>query len=370
MRNYPNSKSISSLIAVLVVVIIILAAGLSYFAIYGNKTITSTTVVTSTSKSIFTNPLLLYSADSQVNESAKLEAGFTVQTGIPMATPVDAGSGTLAADIAAGDPVSVFLSVARTTLEPAALGAEFPGWAIAFASDQVSIAYTSASSQTAAGKAVITAYSTATTTNTTQAWFEFFNNLTSGAVKVGISNPNADPGGYRAWMVLELAGITYDGGVANEQYFANRMLTNQGNVTGASSAALVPALLTGQIQFLFYYKSAITTAGLNLIQLPNGINLALPSYNSYYSQATYPIKSGLQVGSAMLIWITVPKDSTDPSDSVSFVVYVVQNRQSVLADFGLSSLDPAQLYNSTGYMVPAPIVSLLNGGALTDEGPV
>ena len=137
-----------------------------------------------------------------MNESTLLEQGFTSQTGIPMATPVSAGSSALAVNIAAGNPVSVFLSVSRSTLQGPALGTNFPGWAIAFASDQVGIAYTSATSQTAAGKAVLAAYTTASTTNTTAAWFNFFNNLTSGSVKVGISNPNADPAGYRAWMVL------------------------------------------------------------------------------------------------------------------------------------------------------------------------
>lgn len=377
MRNDANSKSVSSLVAALVIVVIILAASVGYFAIYG-KSVTSVTTtptmvnstVTSTSKSIIANPLLLYSADSQVNESTAFEAGFTAQTGIPMAAPVVAGSGTLASNIKAGDPVSIFLSVSRSSVGSSALGTEFPGWAIAFASDQVGIAYTSSSLQTTAGKAVLAAYTTAINANTTGAWFDFFNNLTSGSVKVGISNPNTDPAGYRGWMVLELAGIAFDGGAANEQYFVNRMLESHGNITGASAAALVPALLTGQIQFLFYYKSAITSAGLNMLQLSNGVNLAQSSYNSFYSQATYPTNNGLEKGSAMLIWLTVPKDSTDSTNSVSFVVYVVQNYQTVLKDFGLVSVLPAQLYNTTGYTVPAPLVSLLDSGTLVDEGPV
>ena len=158
--------------------------------------------------------------------------------------------------------------------------------------------------------------------------------------------------------------------MANEQYFVNRMLTNQGNITGASAAALVPALVTGQIQFLFYYKSAILAGGLSEIQLTNGVNLALSTYNTYYGQATYTITSGVQKGSAMLIWITVPKDSTDTADSVSFVVYVVQNWQTVLKNFVLTPLTPTQLYNTTGYTVPSPIVNLLKAGTLVDMGAV
>ena len=264
-----SSRGIATTVVVLVVIVIILIAGVAYLAVSPTKTVTSvvtqtstaTSVVsstvtsTATTTSIFANPLLLYSADSQVNESGVLEAAFTAQTGTPMATPVSAGSGALAADISAGDPVSVFLSISHSSVGQGDLGAEYPGWAIAFAGDQFDIAYSASTSQTAGGKAVLAAYATASTTNTTGAWYDFFNNLTSGQVKVGISNPVADPAGYRGWLSMELAGIAYDGGIANEQYFVNRMLTNQANVTGPSAAALVPSLQTGQIQFLFYYRS-------------------------------------------------------------------------------------------------------------------
>jgi molybdate/tungstate transport system substrate-binding protein len=332
--------------------------------------VSSTVTSTKTTTSIFGNPLLLYSADAYVNESGLLEKGFTAQTGIPMATPVDAGSSTLAADISAGDPVSVFLSVSRTAVESTALGAQFPGWAVAFAGDQMGIAYTSASTTTPAAKTALAAYNTAVSTNTTTAWYEFFSNITSGAVKVGISNPNADPAGYRGWLVLELAGIAYDGGTANQQYFTTRMLTNQGNVTGASAAALIPALDTGQINFLFIYKSDIASEGLNLIQLQNGVNLGLAAYNTFYAQATYTTTSAVQKGSAIVLWLSVPKDSTDTTDSVSFVIYVIENYKTVLSNFGLTPLTPVQLYNSTGYTVPSSIVALLNAGTLVDKGAV
>ena len=366
-----TTRGIATGIAVVVVIIIVLAASVGYFALSTETSIVSSTVnSTKATANTFANPLLMYSADAYTNESAFLEKGFTAQTGIPMATPIAAGSSTLSADIAAGDPVSVFLSVSRTAVQGPALGSEFPGWAVAFAADQMGIAYSNATASSAGGKTVIAAYNTAVSTNTTADWYAFFNNLTSGSVKIGISNPNTDPAGFRAWIVLELAGIAYDGGVANEQYFANRMLTNQGNITGASAASLVPALLTGQIQFLFIYKSDIASEGLSLVQLSSGVNLGLQPCNTFYEQATYMTTAGVQKGSAIVLWLSVPKDSTDPTDSVNFVVYTIENYQNVLKNFGLVNLVPAQLYNTTGYTVPVPLVSLLNTGTLVDEGPV
>lgn len=377
-----SSKGISTVVIVLIIIVIILLAGVAYLAAIPAKTITSvstavsTSVVsstvtsTATTTSIFANPLLLYSADSQYNESSVLEAAFTAQTGIPMATPVSAGSGALAADIAAGDPVSVFLSISHGSVSQGDLGSEFPGWAIAFAGDQFDIAYSAATNQTTGGQAVLAAYQTAVATNSTSAWFDFFNNLTSGAVKIGIANPVADPAGYRGWIALELAGIAYNGGIANEQYFVNRTLANQANVTGPSAAALVPALESGQIQFLFYYRSAIVSGGLNLIQLAEPVNLGEAIDNSFYGQANYTLPTEVESGSAITLWITVPKDSTDAGDSVKFVVFVILNYATLLKDFDLKPFSPAHLYNSTGYTVPAPIVTLLNNGTLVDEGPV
>ncbi len=376
------------MVVVLVVIVIILLAGVAYLAVVPAKTVTSTLTTTSvssslstvssvvtstqTTTSIFANPLLLYSADSQVNESNHLEAAFTAATGIPMATPVSGGSGGLAADIAAGDPVSVFLSISHSSVSQGDLGNKsFPGWAIAFAGDQFDIAYSPATNQSTAGQAVLAAYATAASTNSTSAWYDFFNNLTSGAVKVGISNPVADPAGYRGWLALELAGIAYAGGMSNEMYFVNRTLANNVNVTGASAAALVPALESGQIQFLFYYRSAIVSGGLGLIQLAEPANLGVGANNNFYGQANYTVSPGdVETASAITLWITVPADSTDPVDSVNFVAFVIVNFPTVLKNFDLTYFMPAHLYNSTGYTVPAPIVALLNNGTLVDEGPV
>jgi molybdate/tungstate transport system substrate-binding protein len=382
-----STRGIATVVIVLVIIVIILLAGVGYLIATPPKTVSSvmtttavatsvsvvSSVVTSTkiTTSIFANPLLLYSADSQVNESGVLESAFTNQTGIPMATPVSAGSGALATDIAAGDPVSVFLSISHSSVSQGDLNTTFPGWAIAFAGDQFDIAYSAATNQSAAGRAVLSAYQTASTTNSTSAWYDFFNNLTSGSVKVGISNPVADPAGYRGWLALELAGIAYAGGMSGEQYFVNRTMANSVNVTGPSAAALVPALQSGQIQFLFYYRSAIVSGGLNLIQLANPTNLGVAADNTFYGQANYTVSPGdVETGSAITLWITVPKDSTDPTDSVTFVVFVIVNYQTLLKNFMLSPFSPAHLYNSTGYTVPAPIVALLNNGTLVDEGPV
>jgi molybdate/tungstate transport system substrate-binding protein len=361
-----HSKAIGSMIIAIVVVVIVLVAGAGYYVYYNIKSNTfSTTDTAMTTSTSSATALLLYTADAYANESMLLDSGFTSSTHIPITIAQDAGASALAALISAGDPVSVFLSVAHNTVENNSLGSEFPGWAIAFAGDQMGIAYSSATNSTGGGRQVLASYLAAEATNTTRAWYNFFDNLTSGSVKVGISNPNVDPAGFRAWMVLQLAGIEY---VGNRSYFVDRMIGN--NITGVSAAALVPALDTGNIQFLFIYRSDIGVSGLGLIQLANSINLGNPSYNALYSQASYTITSGTETGSAIELWLSVPKDTNNLNESVDFVVYVLQNFQTVLKNYDLVSFSPANLYNDTGYTVPAPIVSLLSSGSLVDKGSV
>lgn len=403
-----REKAIGTIVAVLVIIVIILAAGLGYVALTKSSTVTSTvtgstqtatvsgtptTIVTTVSgtpttivttntatvsktvtatSSCTSTPLLLYTADAYPLEMTALGGNFTASTCIPAVLAQEQGVGADDALIAGGAPVSVFLSISKGGVESSGLGSEYPGWAVSFASDEMAIAYTSASTTSSAAQAVLTAYNTATTSNTTAAWYTFFNDLTSGSVKVGISDPNLDPAGYRAWMVLQLAGIAYGnsgaGGTAYQQSFVNNVLTNKDNATGASAAALIPALATGQINFLFIYKSDVASNGLTLMQLPNEVNLGVVSNNNFYKQATYPSAGVTETGAAISLWLSVPSDATNPTGAVQFVVYTIQNYQTVLKSFGLTPIIPAQLYADSNATVPSAITALVTSGTLVNEG--
>jgi molybdate/tungstate transport system substrate-binding protein len=316
------------------------------------------------SSTIPPKPLILYSADAYVLESAMLEGAFTNSTGIMMAPPKSGGSLLLAQEISQGNPVSVFISVSHGAVTASLLGNESSGWAIAFAADQMALAYSNSSLQNSAASGAVAAYDSAVASNTTAGWNNFFTMVSSGSVKVGFGNPNADPAGYRGWIVLEAAGQAY----ANDSsFFVNRMLSNNGNVTAASAADLVGPLETGQIQFLFIYKSSAIAHKLNYLQLPGQVNLGNAKYSKFYSQFSYKISSGVQKGGVINLWITVPADSTDTTDSLQFVAFVVKKSPMLLSPFGLVPITPAKLYNST--TVPQPLQELVNQGYLQPSGP-
>jgi molybdate/tungstate transport system substrate-binding protein len=225
------------------------------------------------------------------------------------------------------------------------------------------MAYTDATNQSGSAKVAFSDYERASKSNATKDWNLFFRDVTSGSLRVGISDPNADPAGYRGWIVLEAAGSTY----ANDSsFFTKRMLSNAGNVTGSSAANLIAPLQAGQIQFLLIYKSAAISHALNYLALPDSTNLGDQTRGSYYSRFTYALKTSVQKGAPIVLYITVPRGSTEYIDAVQFTVYTVTNAPILLKSYGLSVFSKPKLYNSTA--VPGPIGQLVMSGFISYGG--
>lgn len=305
--------------------------------------------------------LSIYVADAYTEEANFLGEEFQKSTGIPF-TIKSGGSFGLAREIMISGHGDIFMPVALEATFPVYLGNYSPGWAIAFASDQMSIVYTNASINNVYAEYALSNATIAMSTNSTRNWYNFFYILSSGKVKVGISNPNIDPAGFRAWLVLKLASYLY----ANDiNFFYKRMLENRGNVTGQHAAELVAPLISGDINFLFIYKSAAIAKRLNYIVLPPQINLGDPRYSLFYHNANYTLMSGVVHGSPIYLFITVPRTTANYNVSVRFVMFVIKNSK-LLEKFGLVALNPARLYNYS--MVPTWMSELIINGDLKIEG--
>jgi len=203
----------------------------------------------------------------------------------------------------------------------------------------------------------------ADSSNATSDWNSFFSSLSSGGVKVGISDPVADPAGLRGWLVLEAAGYLYAGG--NQAAYSGSLLRTAANVTGTHAAALVAPLQSGQIQFLFIYKSAAMADHLGYIALDRHINLGDPTLGGFYSKFSYTDSAGKSLGSPIILCITVPLSSANTAEALKFVQYVVKNA-ATLSSYGLQPFTPAKLYSNTS--PPSAVNDLLSEGLLTQAG--
>ena len=304
-------------------------------------------------------PLISFSADSYAVETTALLQGFSQETGIPVAPVKSGGSFADANQIAAGAPDDVFVSVALSATGPQYLKGLSSNWAVGFASDQMVLAYSdSASTENVAAEGLAAAAS-----NATSDWRSFFTSLTSGQVKVGIADPVADPAGLRGWLVLEAAGFLYGGG--NHSSFTTPLLRNHANVTGAHAAALVAPLQSGQIQFLFIYRSAAVADHLTYVPLDRHVNLGDPSLGAYYSQFTYRDSAGATAASPIILCVTVPLSSSNSAEAIQFVVYVVRNAGTLTA-YGLQPFPQARLYHNVA--PPAQVSQLVSQGLLAEGG--
>jgi len=370
-RRGASTITAASVVAVIAVILIATAVVFSQPA----RTITSTTTTTSISTMVSTTtattvstvtsmgaPLISYSADAYTAEVTSLLNGFATSTGAQVAPLKSGGSFADANQIAAGAPDDVFVSVSLSATSSQYLKNLTSNWAVGFASDQMVLAYSS-TAQVSATTNIINLANTAATSNATSDWNAFYAALTSGGVKLGISNPVSDPAGLRGWVVLEAAGYLYSGG--NQQAYVAPLLQNNANVTGTNAAALVAPLQAGQIQFLFIYKSAAISDGLKFLTLDSHVNLGSPSLGAFYSQFSYTDSAGKSAGAPIILCVTVPLSAVNVAEALQFVQYVVQNAKS-LSSSGLQPFSVAMLYNNVP--PPAPIQALVSQGLVASAG--
>ena len=371
MRVHRRGVSAIAAAAVVAVVVVILVAALAISSAPGKTTkssATATSVATSTSAATSASssqeaPLVSYSADAYATEVTALLNGFSSSTGVPVAPVKSGGSTADASAIKAGAPDDVFVSSSLSATSSQYLGNLTANWAIGFATDQLVLAYSNSTTQTAATTNVIGLADTAIKSNATSDWNSFYTALVGGTVKVGISAPAQDPAGLRAWVVLEAAGYLYAGG--NQQAYVSALLGDRDNVTAASAADLVAPLQAGDIQFLFTYKSAAISNELNYIALDSHVNLGTPGLGSFYSQFSYTDSAGVTKGAPIVICVTVPLSVVSSGEALRFVQYVVQSAKS-LSTFGLVPLSPALLYENTP--PPAAIQQLVTQGLIANNG--
>ena len=344
---------ISNTVTTLVVVGIVVIVVAGYFAF---EALQSPATSSTTTGAV---PLISFSADAYTVEAASLLTGFSQSTGIPVAPVKSGGSFADAGQIAAGAPDDVFISVSLSATGPGYLKNESSNWAIGFASDQMVLAYSNA---TTAAK-VMSLGEAADASNSTSDWNSFFTSLTNGSVKVGIADPVADPAGLRGWLVLKAAGFLYRGG--NQSAYVAPLVRAASNVTGTHAAALVAPLEAGQIQFLFIYRSAAISDHLGYIALDRHINLGDPALEAFYSSFSYTDSAGKNSGSPIILCITVPLSSTSTAEALLFVQYVVKNA-GTLSSYGLQPFTPAKLYSNT--TPPAAVSAMITEGLLTQAG--
>lgn len=204
-----------------------------------------------------------------------LSAGLERAVSVPIEVEAH-GSVTAARLVAQGARDPDVVSLADTALFDSVLDAP---WYATFATNAVVLAYDPA---TDGGARIADAG--------TDGWYR---PLLDGTARLGRTDPDQDPLGYRTLFVLELASRYYD-----EPGLHERVPTRDQVYPETS---LVSRLETGEVDAAFVYRSMAEERGYDYLELPDQVDLGSPDYvDDWYSTVSYTVPDGTTVSGGLI----------------------------------------------------------------------
>ena len=265
--------------------------------------------------------VIIYHAGSLNAEFDSLGEAFTKLTGIRV-THRGMGSVEAARRVTVGrEPCDIYASADFMTID-AFMKPVYADYTILFAQSRVVLAYTPAS-RNAASIADPKSPAFAPPGSVPNAAANWYTYLTQPGVRIGGSDPSADPGGYRALMVLQLAQPFYGIGTLYQDLFRNHVITSQTDRLGVDY----------DYQFV-YEHSARASAGKDpqyrYLRLPVEMDLSSPARAAYYSQAAVTIAglastdpSYVMRGSRAIFGLTVLKNAPNREAAIRFLQFML-----------------------------------------------
>lgn len=178
------------------------------------------------------------------------------------------GSVTVARLVAEGRRNPDIVSLADAALFDGPL---HPAWHVEFATNALVLAY---NPDTAAGRRLAEAGPAD--------WYE---PLLRSEVRLGRTDPDLDPLGYRTLFALDLAGRYYELPDLSARLLDPRQIYPE--------TALISQFEVGAIDAAFAYRSMATARGYAFVELPPQINLSSPAHaRNWYERATYRLPDG------------------------------------------------------------------------------
>ncbi|MGC9398191.1 MAG: tungstate ABC transporter substrate-binding protein WtpA [Anaerolineae bacterium] len=204
---------------------------------------------------------------------------------------------------------------------------EFAAWNVRFARNTMSIAYTDQAKF-------------ADEINGDN-WYEI---LTREGVIYGRADPDADPCGYRTLMVWQLA----------EKYYQQPGLYERleqhcpPEHVRPKETDLIALLQSGDMDYIFIYRSIAVQHDLNFIELPEEINLGQVKYADFYRQAEVELSGAApgetitMQGKPIVYGVTIPKNAPSPELAVEFVKFLLGSEgQAIMEKQGQPPIVPA-----------------------------
>jgi len=288
--------------------------------------------------------LIIFHAGSLAIPFKQMSAAFTARHPGVRVYREAAGSRTCARKITdLKKPCDVMASADYTVIEKLLIP-DFADWNISFATNEMAIMYRpdSTFAKEINGKN----------------WYEI---LLRKGVEYGHSNPNADPCGYRSQLVWQLAEKHYH---QPGLYKKLQQHCPPKNIR-PKETDLMALLESGELDYLFIYRSVCEQHGMPFVILPDEINLKSAAFKDFYRQASIQItgkKPGqfiTKTGKPMVYGITVPKTAPNREAAEAFVAFVVgPEGQEIMKQNGQPPVSPPRASGNVAAL-PASIAKLV-----------
>jgi molybdate/tungstate transport system substrate-binding protein len=213
------------------------------------------------------------------------------------------------------------LAVADAAIIPRLLMPRHASWYAGFAGNAMVLAYTHRSAH---AKEV-----------TARNWTRV---LLEPDVRAGHSDPSADPGGYRARLVFQLAEAFY-----RTPGLAARLDAAVPTVTPPAGDNLVAMLERGALDYLIVYRTTALERGLQSVALPNAVNLSDPSLARDYAAARIRVAApgagdSVEIrGEPIVYGVTIPTRARHPEAAAALVTALLSpDGQAILRRHGFT----------------------------------
>ena len=165
-------------------------------------------------------------------------------------------------------------------------------------------------------------------------------------IAFGRSDPNRDPCGYRTCMLFQLAERHY-----KQPGLAAQLADKDGDrYVRPKETDLLALLESGEIDYLFVYRSVGEQHGLKILRLPDQINLGSPEFEDFYNTAAVKVtgkKPGEfveRLGSAIVYSVTIPRNVKNREMAEAWVSLLLSPAgQEIVENNGQSVIAPAKV---------------------------
>jgi molybdate/tungstate transport system substrate-binding protein len=180
----------------------------------------------------------------------------------------------------------------------------------------------------------------------------------------GQADPDLDPCGYRALLLLRLAEAYYHQPGLYRRLVSHRPERN----IRPKSVELISLLQTGNLDYAWEYRSVAVQHGLKYLELPARINLSTPADNAFYRAARVKVagkRPGETIevrGQAITYGVTLLRSAPHRRAAEDFLKYLLSpgGGLRVLKEMGQNPLQPLVL---TGSGLPEELRPLVGPAA-------